>query len=310
MLRTVAGLDRPRAGHIALGAEPWFDAERKIHLSPELRHTGYLPQDYGLFPHLTVAANVRFAGRRERPDLLERLGVAHLASARPGQLSGGERQRVALARALARDPRVLLLDEPFAALDAMTRQQVRDELDRLLTDLRLPTLLVTHAFADATALAQRVGVIDAGQLVQLAAPEELLRRPANALVAALTGANVCEATATPSSAGSTIHLAGGGELTSTTRADGPVQIAIQPWELELDDAATSPLTDVVVSIRRDRGGLLVRLSRFRLEVRLDDQYRFDLLEGQQVGLKVAPADVRVLGATKSSAPTDLASAGA
>jgi molybdate transport system ATP-binding protein len=310
LLRAVAGLDRPRDGHIALGAERWFDRARGIHLSPERRHTGYLPQDYGLFPHLTVAGNVRFAGRRERPDLLERVGVAHLASARPGQLSGGERQRVALARALARDPRVLLLDEPFAALDAMTRQQVRDELDRLLTDLRLPTRLVTHAFEDATALGNRVGVIEDGRLVQVATPQELLRNPANALVAALTGANVCDATAVPSGVGSTIHMVGGGELTSSTRADGAVQIAIQPWELTLDDAATSPLTDVVVSVRRNRGGLHVRLSRFRVETKLDDRYRFDLLEGRRVGLRVAPQDVRVLQAGLSSAPADLASAGA
>ena len=97
---------------------------------------------------------MRFAGKRDRPDLLERLGIAHLAGARPRQLSGGERQRVALARALARDPRVLLLDEPFGALDAITRRQVRDELGDLLTTLRLPTLLVTHAFEDAAALAR------------------------------------------------------------------------------------------------------------------------------------------------------------
>jgi molybdate transport system ATP-binding protein len=217
---------------------------------------------------------------------------------------------VALARALARDPRVLLLDEPFAALDAMTRQQVRDELDRLLTDLRLPTLLVTHAFADATALAQRVGVIDDGRLIQLATPQELLRSPASALVAALTGANVCDATAVPSSAGCVIHLVGGGELTSSTRAAGAVQIAVQPWEFELDDPLASSLTDVVVSVRRDRGGLLVRLSRFTLEAALDDRYRFDLLEGQRVGLRVAPGDVRVLQTTVSSTAADLASAGA
>ncbi|HEY5319199.1 MAG TPA: ATP-binding cassette domain-containing protein, partial [Solirubrobacteraceae bacterium] len=117
LLKAVAGLERPRAGRIALGAELWFDAERGVRLSAERRRIGYLPQDYGLFPHLTVTGNVRFAAKRERPDLLERFGVAHLAHARPRQLSGGERQRVALARALAREPRVLLLDEPFGALD-------------------------------------------------------------------------------------------------------------------------------------------------------------------------------------------------
>jgi ABC-type sulfate/molybdate transport systems ATPase subunit len=144
-------LERPTVGRIALGSELWFHATRKVHLSAERRRGGYLPQDYGLFPHLTVAANVRFAGKRDRPDLLDRLGITHLASARPGQLSGGERQRVALARALARDPRVLLLDEPFGALDAITRARVRDELGDELGKLKLPTLLVTHSFDNAVA---------------------------------------------------------------------------------------------------------------------------------------------------------------
>jgi molybdate transport system ATP-binding protein len=95
----VAGLERGVAGRIALDRDVWLDTARRVHLSPERRRVGYLPQDYGLFPHLTVSDNVAFAGRRERPDLLERLGIAHLAAAHPGQLSGGERQRAALARA-------------------------------------------------------------------------------------------------------------------------------------------------------------------------------------------------------------------
>ena len=159
-----------------------------------------MPQDYGLFPHLTVSANVRFAARRDRPDLLERLGIAHLARARPAQLSGGERQRVALARALAREPLVLLLDEPFAALDADTRARVREELSELLRELKLPTLMVTHAFEDAVALAPRIAVLDHGRIEQLAGPAELIDRPATPAVAALTGANVVAATATPSAA--------------------------------------------------------------------------------------------------------------
>lgn len=294
LLRTVAGLEHPHTGRIALGREVWFDAQQKIHLSAERRRVGYLPQDYGLFPHLTVAANVRFAGKRDRPDLLERLGIGHLANARPGQLSGGERQRVALARALARAPRVMLLDEPFGALDAVTRRQVRDELGDVLVGLRLPTLLVTHAFDDATALAHRVGVIDNGRLVQLARATELLRRPANAMVAALTGANVLEATATPAPSGSTVRLAGGGELTSSTRAIGPVQVAVHPWELELVDRASSTLTDTVVSMRHDRGGLLIRLTRFTLQTQPHKDGQPTIAEGSTVGLRAAPADVRVL----------------
>ena len=301
LLRTVAGLDRPSAGRITLGDEVWFDAGRGFHLSAERRRLGYLPQDYGLFPHLTVAGNVRFAGKRDRPDLLERVGIAHLAAARPRQLSGGERQRVALARALARDPRVLLLDEPFAALDPITLQQVRDELADFLTGLRLPTLLVTHSFDDA-ALARRIGVIENGQLVQLATPTELLRAPANAMVAGLTGANVVAGTATPAGSGSTVVLAGGGELRSATPASGPVQVAIHPWELELDDPWTSALTDTVLSVRHDRGGLLIRLTRFTVHIQPHgDGADPGIAEGAPVGLRAAPADVRVLPLSPAAA---------
>jgi molybdate transport system ATP-binding protein len=301
LLRTVAGLDRPQAGRIALGGEVWFDREQRIHLSAERRRVGYLPQDYGLFPHLTVAANVRFAGKRDRPDLLQRLGIAELARARPRALSGGERQRVALARALAREPQVLLLDEPFGALDPITRNHVRDELAEILTDLELPTLLVTHAFEDAAALAQRIGVVDNGRLVQLATPSQLLNAPANAMVAALTGANVLHATATPAQSGSTVRLDGGGELASATRAHGPVEISIHPWELELTDPETSTLADSVLTVRPDRGGIQIRLTRFRVHTQADQNGQPAIAEGATVGLTTAPANVRVLGASSDTA---------
>jgi molybdate transport system ATP-binding protein len=293
LLRTVAGLERPFAGRIALGSDVWLDTERKLHLSPERRRVGYLPQDYGLFPHLTVAANVRFAGKRDRPDLLERLGIAPLALARPQQLSGGERQRAALARALARDPRVLLLDEPFGALDAITRRQVRDELSDLLTQLELPTLLVTHAFEDATALAQRIGVLDNGELVQLATPTELLRSPANMKVAALTGANILQGTATATASGATVRLDGGGELASATSANGPVHIAVHPWELELTDPDNASLTDTVLSVRQDRGGLVIRLTRLTITTSTTANGAAAIIEGTVVGLRAASHHVHI-----------------
>jgi ABC-type sulfate/molybdate transport systems ATPase subunit len=241
-----------------------------------------------------VAGNVAFAGRRERPELLERLGVAHLAAAHPAQLSGGERQRVALARALAREPRVLLLDEPFGALDAITRQQVRGELGDVLADVRLPTLLVTHAFDDASLLADRIGVLDQGRLVQLASAGELVRNPATVLVAGLTGANVLAGHATRSASGSRVRLTGGGELSSATVADGAVQVAVHPWALELTPPELSQLTDSIVSVHDDGGGIVIRLTRFVVRAPASGNGTLQVSPGATVGVRADPRDVRVL----------------
>jgi ABC-type sulfate/molybdate transport systems ATPase subunit len=200
---------------------------------------------------------------------------------------------VGLARALARDPAVLLLDEPFGALDPITRHQVRDELADILAKLRLPTLLVTHAFDDAAALAPRIGVIDNGHLVQVATPTELLGSPANVMVAALTGANVLQGTAAPTPTGSTVSLSGGGALASFTPAQGQVQIAVHPWELELADPKSSTLTDNVISVRHDHGGLIIRLTRFTIHTKSYKNGQPAIEEGSTVGLRAAPSDVRV-----------------
>jgi ABC-type sulfate/molybdate transport systems ATPase subunit len=300
LLRAVAGLERDCRGKIDLGDEPWLDSRRRTFLSPERRRVGYLPQDYALFPHLSVAGNLRFAARQERPDLLERVGIAALAGVRPGQLSGGERQRVALARALARDPRVLLLDEPFGALDAITRRRIRDELADLLGQLGLPVLLVTHGFEDAVALAGRVAVIETGRLTQVAAPSELIHTPATALVAELTGANVLNGTAAPGPSGSTIPLAGGGTLESAAGASGPVQVAVHPWRLQIVDPVGCGLTDTVRGVHQDRGRLTVRLSRFTVESAWDATALVSLAPGEKVGLRADPETVHVFTARRDT----------
>lgn len=195
MLRAIAGLIKPTRGRIALDDEVWFDRGARVLRMPEERSVGLVFQEYALFPHMSVRDNIAFGeARRERrtaertDELLERFRISHLAKARPGALSGGERQRVALARALARDPGVLLLDEPLSALDAYTRSAVRAELGELLAELALPTILITHDFKDAAVLATRAGAIVDGQLHQIGPVTELIEQPADGFVEALTSA--------------------------------------------------------------------------------------------------------------------------
>src|SRR5262249_2537329 len=191
------GLVRPAAGRVALDGEVWFDADRRIFRRPDERRVGLVFQEYALFPHMTVRENVAYAGRSRVDEYIERFRISHLADAKPTELSGGERQRVALARALAREPGVLLLDEPLSALDAHTKVAVRGELQELLREVGRPTLLVTHDYEDAASLADQVGVIVDGKLRQLASPKEMVARPADGFVASFTGANLLHGTARP-----------------------------------------------------------------------------------------------------------------
>jgi molybdate transport system ATP-binding protein len=289
VLRAVAGLVRPRGGRISCGDETWFDAAGGIDRRPEERRAGLLFQDYALFPHLSVRGNVRFgAGRRADVEpLLRRLGIRQLADARPGRLSGGERQRVALARALARDPAVLLLDEPFAALDAQTKAEVRGELQELLAELRLPTLLVTHDFEDAATLAARVGVVVDGKLRQLASPGDLVAAPADAFVASLTGANVLRGRARPAANGLTeVELEAGGRVLSTDAATGDVAVVVYPWEVAVapaapdNDSALNHLRGEIRSVATLGNRVRVRIGPVTAEVTAASAERLSLVEGR------------------------------
>jgi molybdate transport system ATP-binding protein len=238
LLRAIAGLARPRRGRITVGDDVWFDAERGIDAPPERRSVGFVFQHYALFPHLTAAENVAFAGRGRVAELLERFRIAHLADVKPGELSGGERQRVALARALARDPAVLLLDEPLAALDAGTRASVRSDLRAILRDVDIPALLVSHDFEDAATLAGRVAVLVEGRLQQVGSAAELVAAPTNRFVAELTGGNVLHGEARPFRDGLTeVVLDGGQAVYSVDRATGPVGVVVYPWDVSLAAAA-------------------------------------------------------------------------
>ena len=176
-LKAIAGLLQPDQGHVRIAGETLFDAAQGINLSPQQRRTGVVFQDYALFPHLNVVQNVAFGLQRgwrnpsrraqhaEALQWLQTMGLEHMAQQYPLELSGGQRQRVALARALIGHPRVLLLDEPFAALDADLRQSMREELLELQQRLQLPMLLITHDAEDARLLGQQVFRLDGGQVV-------------------------------------------------------------------------------------------------------------------------------------------------
>jgi ABC-type sulfate/molybdate transport systems ATPase subunit len=254
VLNAVAGLVTPVAGRIALDDDVWFDAAAGIALEPEERRVGLVFQEYALFPHMSVRDNVAYAGRSRADEYLERFRISHLAGARPNELSGGERQRVALARALARDPDVLLLDEPLSALDVHTKVAVRGELQELLREFALPTLLVTHDYEDAASLAETVGVLVDGKLRQLGSPRELVAHPADGFVATFTGANLLRGTASANGAGLTrVVLETGESLYSTDHAEGPVDVVVYPWEISIghrhqEDSAMNVIRDTIHSI--------------------------------------------------------------
>jgi molybdate transport system ATP-binding protein len=240
VLRIVAGLVKPDAGVVVCGEQTWLDTARGIDRPPERRRCGYVFQDYALFGHMAAWRNVAYAGvgRARAVELLGRFGLGDRADAKPGELSGGERQRVAVARALAREPDVLLLDEPLSALDARTRAAAARELAVVLRDSGVPALLVTHDFQEAAQLGDRVGVLDRGRIVQLDEPAELSARPASAFVADFTGAVVLTGTASPGPDGATlVALDGGGSVTSTDAGDGPVAASVYPWEIVLERSA-------------------------------------------------------------------------
>ena len=232
VLRAIAGLIKPPSWRIALDGDVWLDSASGLFRKPDERRVGLVFQEYALFPHMSVRQNVAYAGRERADELLERFRISHLANARPNELSGGERQRVALARALARNPGVLLLDEPLAALDANTKIAVRGELQELLREFGLPTLLVTHDYEDAVSLADEVGVLVEGTLRQLASPQELVANPADGFVAAFTGANVLRGTARGREDGLTlVELEDGDVVYSTDHAEGPVGVVVYPWDV-------------------------------------------------------------------------------
>jgi molybdate transport system ATP-binding protein len=192
-LRTIAGLARPDRGTIALNGRTVFDSDAGIDLPPQERRTGYVVQDVALFPHLTVQRNVLIGIEQNREavqrwkQLRATLHLEGLDERRPSQLSGGQQQRVALARALVRPVDVLLLDEPFSALDEALRADLRRELVRLQREFQVPIVFVTHDLREAHQLADSVAVMDEGRVLQLGSRDDVFGQPVRRRVAELTG---------------------------------------------------------------------------------------------------------------------------
>jgi molybdate transport system ATP-binding protein len=185
LLRAIAGLYRAKTGRIACAGEVWFDSAAGADVPPHRRAVGLVFQEHALFPHLTALGNVAAAlGHRPRAErgaaaaeLLERVRLSGLESRKPDALSGGQRQRVAIARALARDPKVLLLDEPFSAVDRRTRTALHAEIEELRRGLSIPMLLVTHDIDEVERLADRIAVLENGAVRLAGVPAEVLAEP-------------------------------------------------------------------------------------------------------------------------------------
>jgi molybdate transport system ATP-binding protein len=238
-LRALAGLVPLTGGHVHVDQEILEDPGQRRRVPPERRRVGVVFQDYLLFPHLSVLDNVAFGPRsrgasikaaRERArTVLTEMGLDQLAAAGPRTLSGGQAQRVALARALAADPRLLLLDEPLAALDAHTRLDIRAHLRRHLADFTGATLLVTHDPLDAMVLADRILIIEDGALVQEGKPADIARRPRTEYVARLVGLNLYQGTGD----GDRVRLDAGGTLAVAEPLYGPAFVAFPPTTVAL-----------------------------------------------------------------------------
>ncbi|WP_017613433.1 ABC transporter ATP-binding protein [Nocardiopsis salina] len=293
-LRALAGLVPLEAGHVRVGG-------RDETTTPvEQRPIGMVFQDYLLFPHMSALENVAFGPRCQGADraqareraagLLEHLGLAEHAVARPGRLSGGQAQRVALARALAVQPRLLLLDEPMAALDASTRVEVRARLRHWLEGFDGTTVLVTHDPLDAMVLADRIAVVEEGRVVQQGTPAEVARRPRTAYVARLVGLNLFHGTAE----GTTVTLDAQGEAETVevrlpAPAEGPALVAFPPRAVALYSEPPHGSPRNVWQVRVDG------VERF------GDQVRVHLAGPPDLAADVSPAAVAELGLVRGQA---------
>jgi len=317
VLRALAGLDRPDEGFIFFASETWFDAARRLHLPPQARGVGLLFQDYALFPHLSVGANVGYGlhrlGRSQRDarvaEIADRLGVVDLLARRPSALSGGQRQRVALARAMAPRPRLLLLDEPLSALDTPTREALRGELRHLLEQAGIPAIVVTHDRVEALALGDRLAVLAGGAIRQVGPVHEVFSEPVDAEVARAVGTeNVFPSRLLRREGGLVVVRAGEAELVAvdpgglTDEAYACIraeEVVLEP-ENGHDSSARNRLAGAVATRREE--GPLVRIAvdcgvKLVALVTRASAERLGLVPGRRVVALVKAPSVRLVPRT-------------
>lgn len=310
VLRAIAGLYRPQAGRIVAGGEIWLDTDAGIDLRPQARSVGLVFQDYALFPHLSALDNVRLAmlrfaepaRSRLAAGLLARVHLKGLEARRQDALSGGERQRVALARALARDPKVLLLDEPFSAVDRMTREALKEELAALHRSLDIPIVLVTHDLEEAQALADRICVLHGGRTLQIGTPDEVRLRPTDARVARLMG----QVNLVPAIVQDAGHIRCGPHTlavasTNGARAGDRVNALLPPDCISLaasDDGAVNVVKGRVADLQPlgDLIGLILDLEtlRLRLKIGVREAAARNIQVGAAVSAQLDPAGIHVM----------------
>ena len=291
-LRAIAGLLRAEHAAVRCGAAVWDGPG--VRIAPEQRRCGFVFQDYALFGHMTAWENVAYGIRPTRPRaarraaataLLVRFGAGDLAAARPRDLSGGERQRVALARALARRPAALLLDEPLSALDAATRADARRALRTLLAESGAPALLVTHDFAEAALLADRIAILEHGHVLQEGDAATLAAEPRSAFVASFTGATTLRGSATRRADGLTaVALDGGGSILATDEETGRVAVVVHPWDVTLE-----PPGAVAGSAQNRIDATVVTITP------AGNRLRIGLQAGQPLAAEITPAGAQRLG---------------
>jgi molybdate transport system ATP-binding protein len=307
LLRAVAGLIPFESGFVRLDGKVLEDTSTNKYVPTERRPIGLVFQDYLLFPHLDVLDNVAFglrsrgmprgAAAEKAGEWLERVGLRSYARAKPSELSGGQRQRVALARALAPEPRLLLLDEPLAALDVTTRAEVRRDLKRHLMSFQGIRLVVTHDPLEAVALADRLIVMENGRLVQTGAPAEVTERPRSQYVADLVGVNLLRGEAGNGS----VQVAGGAVVSAAGAESGEVFAVIHPRAVAIHRIRPEGSPRNVWPGRASHIELLGNRVRVRIEgqvplvaeVTPSALRELDLIEGGEVWLSFKATDVGV-----------------